>query len=272
MPVVDYHATREALSEADARSGVLTFLEGEQRGRKPSGRYQEQSCREHTEPKVGMGATVFNAGGASTPTTVVDIRLGGLGQMVEITLRRDQAVQHYPGIGYITDANGELFTLHLVNGNWVGSSAVFGANHRVVFGVRASARLERVAGFIAWVRGLHERTKYFHLGTCACGQPSWQQPCPWCGFYPDYGRPKEAQRETDRAKECADAARVRLDTMGGASGFFLAYCRGFKGVVAYKTDADFRTWADNLRTRRWDPRFNDVTIADIRAYAALPQV
>lgn len=28
--------------------------------------------------------------------------------------------------------------------------------------------------FISFVRGLHpERTRYFHLYICACGQPSW---------------------------------------------------------------------------------------------------
>jgi len=37
------------------------------------------------------------------------------------------------------------------------------------------------------IRSLGQHWRYFHLGPCArCGCPSWQQPCPVCGFYP-YG-------------------------------------------------------------------------------------
>ena len=238
----------------------------------------EPRIAETLEPKIGMGVTIFRADGTGTPATVVAARSAVFPQPAFCTLEVVRAVRHGINVGYVpvshrnmVENDGQRWDVFLLDGKWAGSVATFGANHQVVFGVRTSARLEHVASFITWMRGLHERTKYFHLSTCVCGQPSWQQPCPWCGFYPDHGRPAESKRETARAEGCADAARARLDAMNGAQGFFLAYRQGFRGVVAYKTAAEFRAWVDGLHTR-WDARFNNVTVEDIRAYAALPRV
>lgn len=121
------------------------------------------------------------------------------------------------------------------------------------------------AAFVAWIRSLHERTSYLHLSICACGQPSWQQPCPWCGFYPK-GRD---QPERERAAKQADAARAHFDALLGARGLFQAYCANWKRVVAYSRDATFAAWVDALPAR-WNPQYNVVTVADLRAFAALP--
>jgi hypothetical protein len=37
------------------------------------------------------------------------------------------------------------------------------------------------------IKGLSDKFASFHLSSCHCGAPVWQQPCPVCGFYPMYG-------------------------------------------------------------------------------------
>jgi len=46
-----------------------------------------------------------------------------------------------------------------------------------------------MANVIMWdlvdtIRGLGDKFKSFHLSTCICGAPMWQQPCSICGYYP----------------------------------------------------------------------------------------
>ena len=43
------------------------------------------------------------------------------------------------------------------------------------------------ATLVDTIRALDDKFSAFHLSSCHCGAPVWQQPCPICGYYPAYG-------------------------------------------------------------------------------------
>jgi hypothetical protein len=73
----------------------------------------------------------------------------------------------------------------------------------------------------------------FHLRRCYCGAPSWQQPCPSCGYYPMYGT-----TGTSAAPDSATRERfvARAAAYGGVAAWYFAE---FRQVIAYRKDAAF---------------------------------
>lgn len=54
----------------------------------------------------------------------------------------------------------------------------------------ATARAMQRGGYV-------QRDSWDHVGSlsqCLCGAPTWQQPCPFCGFYPQGDDPEERAR------------------------------------------------------------------------------
>lgn len=49
------------------------------------------------------------------------------------------------------------------------------------------------------VRRLGYSWKNFHLNACICNAPSWQQPCPWCGYY----APRDPEMRFTREEWCS---------------------------------------------------------------------
>lgn len=80
----------------------------------------------------------------------------------------------------------------------------------------------------------------FHLSRCHCGAPSWQQPCPTCGYYPMYGTTGTSWQPDSATRE-GFAARARH--YGGVAAWYFA---GFRRVVAYEMDPSFRDRIDRL--------------------------
>jgi hypothetical protein len=80
----------------------------------------------------------------------------------------------------------------------------------------------------------------FHLKRCYCGAPTWQQPCPTCGYYPMYGTPGTSCKPDSATRE-RFAARARH--FGGVAAWYFA---GFRQVVAYAEDPAFRDRIDRL--------------------------
>jgi hypothetical protein len=89
----------------------------------------------------------------------------------------------------------------------------------------------------------------FHLSRCYCGAPSWQQPCPTCGYYPQYGRTGTSWARDSATREGFVA---RADRHGGVAAWYFAE---YRRTVAYQKDerfaqriealvADARTWPD----------------------------
>lgn len=77
----------------------------------------------------------------------------------------------------------------------------------------------------------------FHLSTCPqCNAPGWQQPCPMCGYYPQYGRPTKAEIAAHK-KVTREEYAVHVAKRGGIG---VWYFNEFKKTVAYKQDAGFR--------------------------------
>jgi hypothetical protein len=88
-----------------------------------------------------------------------------------------------------------------------------------------------------------ERASYFHLSRCACGQPSWQQPCPLCGYYP-YGNDPE-ERERCRRQGLTKEHWLRRVASHGSIGAW--YFSGLKNTVAWAEDTgDFRAKVEAL--------------------------
>lgn len=77
----------------------------------------------------------------------------------------------------------------------------------------------------------------FHLSTCPqCNAPGWQQPCPVCSYYPQYGRPTKAEMAAH--KKVTREEYTALVAKRGGIGVW--YFNDFKNTVAYKQDAGFR--------------------------------
>lgn len=87
----------------------------------------------------------------------------------------------------------------------------------------------------------------FHLGRCFCGAPSWQQPCPTCGYYPMYGTTGTSWARDSATRE----AFVRTaERHGGVAAWYFAEHRR---LVAYAKQPDFARRIDALVTaaRGW---------------------
>lgn len=87
-----------------------------------------------------------------------------------------------------------------------------------------------------------ERTSPFHLAACsACGGPSFMQPCPNCGAYPDLSEPSSVT-ESRRAAAMAsgagsrDAFARRVEREGGIGAWYFA---SFRRTVAYQGSGRF---------------------------------
>lgn len=102
---------------------------------------------------------------------------------------------------------------------------------------------------VSLIKGLApEIGKNFHLSPCGgCLQPSWEQPCPFCGFYPEYGVPalwnkkhKEECRSQDWNKEKWIERVLRHQNIGR---MFFSRC---KQVVAYSELWEYREKVDSL--------------------------
>jgi hypothetical protein len=88
----------------------------------------------------------------------------------------------------------------------------------------------------------------FHLSRCYCGAPTWQQPCPSCGFYPMYG-----STGTSCARDSATRERfiATAERYGGVAAWYFA---GYRRTVAYGKDPRFAAKIDRLvaSARTWD--------------------
>lgn len=77
----------------------------------------------------------------------------------------------------------------------------------------------------------------FHLSPCPqCNAPGWQQPCPMCGYYPQYGRPTKAEIAAHK-KVTREEYAARVSRRGGIG---VWYFNEFQKTVAYKQDTGFR--------------------------------
>lgn len=94
----------------------------------------------------------------------------------------------------------------------------------------------------------------FHLGPCACGHPSYKQPCPVCGFYPEWGAPilwtrkhrEECRAFGDRLGKEGWVAMV--ERQGNVAAWWL---EGKRNTVAYSSGAfpAYRAAVDSLLDR-----------------------
>lgn len=88
----------------------------------------------------------------------------------------------------------------------------------------------------------------FHLARCYCGAPSWQQPCPTCGYYPMYGSTGTSWAPESATREGFVAMARRR---GGVAAWYFA---GYRRTVAYTADWRFRERIDALvaAAKEWD--------------------
>jgi hypothetical protein len=80
----------------------------------------------------------------------------------------------------------------------------------------------------------------FHLSRCYCGAPSWQQPCPTCGYYPMYGLTGTSWARDSATREGFVA---RAERHGGVAAWYFA---GYRRTVAYTKDWRFAEEIDGL--------------------------
>ena len=73
---------------------------------------------------------------------------------------------------------------------------------------------------VAFICGLHYKTKYFHLKKCLCGGWVWEQPCPCCGYYP-YGDDPEARRRAEAHKVTKEQWVQKVLNSGTILDFYL---------------------------------------------------
>jgi len=93
--------------------------------------------------------------------------------------------------------------------------------------------------FIQAVRDMDERHRYFHLTPCGgCGQPSFQQPCPLCGYYPMGNDPAERERCSGPTRE--DWLRMVRGNVA------LWYVSRGRRTLSWKTDSMFRESIERL--------------------------
>jgi hypothetical protein len=83
----------------------------------------------------------------------------------------------------------------------------------------------------------HSLTRNFHLFRCVCGAPSYQQPCPSCGYYPMAGDP--SCRETARCKGTAVQAHwtSAVERAGGIAAWYLS---NYRRTQAWSTVPGFQ--------------------------------
>lgn len=80
----------------------------------------------------------------------------------------------------------------------------------------------------------------FHLSRCYCGAPTWQQPCPTCGYYPMYGSTGTSWARESATREGFVATAERH---GGVAAWYFA---GYRRTVAYQNDYRFAAKIDRL--------------------------
>jgi hypothetical protein len=109
---------------------------------------------------------------------------------------------------------------------------------------------ERVRGWALEVRHMVEEnhkiystdewTCPFHLALCPrCNAPSWQQPCPYCSFYP-MGDTSFSLSD-DEKKHAFITFSQYLRIIGAHAGSFtLFYLSSYKHVVAWKSSKNYR--------------------------------
>lgn len=103
------------------------------------------------------------------------------------------------------------------------------------------------------------KTSPFHLAACAaCDGPSFQQPCPCCGAYPDASEPRsvtEARRDAAQRRGAGSRDRfiASVEHAGGVGAWYFA---SFRRTVAYAgspgretPDHAFRAAIDGLVER-----------------------
>ena len=96
---------------------------------------------------------------------------------------------------------------------------------------------------VEMVRGMDKKAaRYFHLSPCGgCGMPTWQQPCPVCGYYP-MGNVSEEQ---ERCRPYQDKGRwLRLVKRHGSIAAW--YWAGRKRTVAWSSNWSFREETEAL--------------------------
>lgn len=98
-----------------------------------------------------------------------------------------------------------------------------------------------------------------HLFTCACGAPSWQQPCPFCGYYP---MGNDAQ-EFARVKGTTSKARF-IQTVRAHGGLIPMWVADKKKTVAYTSDYQYKDAIDRAlaKAKRQGDRFTPEQVWD----------
>lgn len=113
------------------------------------------------------------------------------------------------------------------------------------------ADMEMIERFVQRVRDAYDRVFAaekaergygcpFHLSLCWCGAPTWQQPDPTCGYYPQYG---ESNSSLPR-NGCTRERFVALAERNG--GMAVWYFSHFRRVVAYRPGTTYQMKIDGL--------------------------
>lgn len=97
----------------------------------------------------------------------------------------------------------------------------------------------------ATIRALGSMCRSFHLGPCVCGAPTYQQPCPNCGFYPMGFDPAYLKAHQDI---CADRERW-VKTVNRAGNIALWYLLDCNRTLAWEKDPVYRAEVEETRRK-----------------------
>lgn len=82
----------------------------------------------------------------------------------------------------------------------------------------------------------------FHLSPCICNAPTWQQPCPFCHYWPDYGmRPAERNQYDNRFRNTMTFDRFANIMSRHEDNFALFWARqkAVRAVASWQGQATF---------------------------------
>lgn len=89
----------------------------------------------------------------------------------------------------------------------------------------------QVSELVKTIQGLGDKFKYFHLDNCICGAPMWQQPCKFCGYYPEWSWTTNYLNEYNKEHEGTCTKERFVKRVNAHGNIFEFYLRSFHNCV-----------------------------------------